>query len=170
MSILIRNIFGLWALAVSAVGGYIDNVHEVSQAQRLEMIQIDDPNEYEKGNCDSLEQVFRNYGMTDRERDFFFGQGILNRESGCGRDTYNDQSGDTGVCQLTHLHSKPGYFFGKYYDNGWAVDLFGLYVGKAHGGIHRDHPNIVPACLWLLRGGSFEPGTLNTDPWNLSLF
>lgn len=153
-------------VALSITSAVSDFKDTYSQAVRLESIQIDNPDEYEKGNCESLAQVFRHYGMTDNEYYFFFTRGILERESGCGRDTYNDRTGDTGVCQLTHLHSKPGYFNGKYYDNGWAVDLFGLYVGKAHGGYHKDHPNIVPACLFLLRKG-FEPGIINEQPWRL---
>lgn len=151
--------------------GLTGNVKDLPQAERLNnqvQIAITNASDYIPGDCDSLELAFRNYGMTDAESHFFFGQNILNRESGCGRDTYNDRTGDTGVCQLTHLHSKPGYFFGKYYDNGWAVELFGLYVGKQYGGMHKNHPNIIPACLWLLRGGSFEPGTINRSPWRAS--
>lgn len=143
--------------------------HNLPQAERLlNEIVLQDHNLYVKGSCESLKQVFYHYGMTADEEAFFFGRGILERESGCGRDTYNDRTGDTGVCQLTHLHSKPGYFFGEYYERGWAVELFGLYVGKRFSGLHKDHPNIVPACLWLLRGGSFEPGTINRDPWKAS--
>ena len=125
---------------------------------------------YVRGDCESLGRLFSYYGATKEELSFFIGQEILRRESGCGLDTYNERTGDTGVCQLTHLHSKPGYFFGKYYEQGWAVELFGLYVGSRYEGAQRDDPNIIPACLWLLRGGSFSPGKLNTDPWNASLF
>lgn len=140
--------------------------HDLPRAERLlNQVVIQDPNLYVKGDCESLKQVFLHHGMTANEEAFFFGRGILERESGCGRDTYNDRTGDTGVCQLTHLHSKPGYFFGKYYERGWAVELFGLYVGKRYAGAQRDDPNIVPACLWLLRKGSFEPGTIFTEPW-----
>lgn len=138
-----------------------------STAKRLHRIDLSQPPGYIKGDCESLKELFRWHGMTDEESSFFFGQGILKRESGCGRDTYNENTGDTGVCQLTHWHSKPGYFFGKYYSRGWAVELFNLYVGSAHQGIDRDDPNNIPACLWLLRGGTLVPGKLNTDPWNL---
>ena len=153
-----------WIVAILALVSF--QVAEIdTQAVRGEQEQVTYLDEYEKGNCESLANVFRNYGMTDDEAYFFFGRGILERESGCGRDTYNERTGDTGVCQLTHLHSKPGYFFGTYYGQGWAVELFGLYVGKAHGGFHKDHPNTVPACLWLLRGGTMNPGIINTQPW-----
>lgn len=147
----------------------MDQTSELPTAERGVQNQIYNPDVYTRGDCESLANVFRHYGMTDDEYNFFFTKGILERESGCGQDTYNERTGDTGVCQLTHLHSKPGYFFGKYYESGWAVELFGLRVGKRFQGIHRNHPNIIPACLWLLRGGSFSPGTLFTDPWKLSM-
>lgn len=123
---------------------------------------------YEKGNCDSLAEVYRNTGMTQEEEAFFFGQNILWKESRCGLTTYNKNSGDTGTCQLTHLHSKPGYYAGEYWPRGWARDLFGLEVGKAHNGKHKDHHLITKACLWLLRGGSFEPGAIDKNPWKAS--
>lgn len=167
-SYLARNLFGLtWVILY----GLTPNVHELSQAERLNnavQIGIANASDYIPGDCDSLELAFRRHGMTDEESDFFFGRRILERESGCGQDTYNERTGDTGVCQLTHLHSESGYFFGKYYESGWAVELFGLYVGKRYAGYQRDDPNIIPACLWLLRGGSFEPGTINRSPWRAS--
>lgn len=142
-------------------------VADLPSADRLERYEIQDPDFYVRGNCESLAKVFRHYGMTDEEYSFFFKRGILWRESQCGIDTYNERTGDTGVCQLTHWHSKPGYYNGTYYSNGWATELFELLVGKYWGGIHRDHSNIIPACLWLLRGGNFEPGIVDTDPWNI---
>lgn len=145
--------------------------NDLPQAVRLNNaveVAIRDASDFIPGDCNSLELAFRNHGMTDDERDFFFGRGILERESGCGQDTYNERTGDTGVCQLTHVHSESGYFFGEYYESGWAVELFGLYVGKRYAGYQRNDPNIIPACLWLLRGGSFEPGQLFTEPWRAS--
>lgn len=154
-------------MVLSGATGAIDTIRELPTAERLNNQQTIYP-DYIKGDCDSLEELFRWHGMTDDESDFFFGNGILWRESGCGLDTYNDRTGDTGVCQLTHWHSKPGYYAGIYYEKGWATELFDLSVGKAHRGIHRDHHNIIPACLWLLRGGSYEPGTVDRKPWKAS--
>jgi len=134
-----------------------------STADRLERINLTPT--YIKGDCGSLEQLFRFHGMTNEEHAFFFSRGILKRESECGRDTYNEATGDTGVCQINPVHSRSGYFFGKYYEHGWTIDLFGFTAG--HKGIDRDDPNIIPACLWLLRGGNYTPGKLNTSPWSL---
>lgn len=167
MGYLIRNLVGISLILISAITGNLDGLQELSQAERIENWHTIYP-DYERGNCDSLEELFRWHGMTDEESRFFFDDNILWRESRCGLDTYNERTGDTGVCQLTHFHSKPGYFFGRYYEQGWALKLFNLQVGKTHGGVQRDHPNIVPACLWLLRGGSYEPGTINRQPWKAS--
>lgn len=131
------------------------------------------PPDYVRGDCDSLADLLRWHGAIEEEIDFFLGRppyggNVLWRESGCGLDTYNDSSGDTGFCMLTHWHSKPGWAFGTKWSGGWARDLFGLEVGKIHGGKHRDHPNIAPACLYLLRDGEPTPGVRNVRPWDLT--
>lgn len=154
-------------LVISTIIGAAETNTKAVRGDQIQILEVD-IDSYERGNCESLAQVFRNYGMTDEEYNFFFGRNIIYRESGCGIGTYNNRTGDTGVCQLTHLHSEPGYFFGKYYESGWAVELFGLYVGKQYKGAQRDDPNIIPACLWLLRGGTMTPGKLFTQPWRKS--
>lgn len=124
------------------------------------------PPSYEPGRCGELEQLFRWWGATDAEVAFFFGERILWRETRCGLDNYNERTGDTGVCQLTHLHSKPGWFFGQEWgEGGWTWPLFGIRVGSAHRGAWAEHPSMPAACLWLLRGGSHEPGTIFRQPW-----
>lgn len=123
------------------------------------------PDAYEYGNCESLAGVFRNYGATEQEIQWFVPK--LDRESGCGRDVYNERTGDTGVCQLTGLHARKGYFFGKFYQNGWASELFGLSLGKANGGADGYHPATIPACLWLLRGGGLPNAFGGKAAWNM---
>lgn len=131
-----------------------------------------DPNEYVRGNCESLATVFAYHGATESELDFFFGRtggtNILKRESGCGLDTYNESTGDTGVCQITAVHSQSGYFWGRSYGwGGWTWNEFGILAGMAHRGAYRDDAGMIDACLFLLRGGSHEPGTIDRAPWRI---
>jgi hypothetical protein len=113
------------------------------------------PQTWTPGNCDSVAAVFRTRGATDNEIFFFFGRGVINRETRCGLDTLNEATGDSGICQINPVHNRAGYFWGKSYgDGGWLRAEFGLQTRQ-----FTSSPAWVNACLYLYRkeGGS---------PWN----
>jgi len=97
------------------------------------------------GDCDSWAAVFLDQGGTDAEVAFFVPR-IIERESGCGRDTLNDRGGDTGICQIHPIHDRAGYFGGVYYPNGWLMTLHGL-----HTRVDTDSELWAGACLTLYR-------------------
>jgi hypothetical protein len=97
------------------------------------------------GDCDSWEAEFARRGATDDDRAFFFGAGIIWRETRCGADTLNEASGDTGICQINPIHNRAGYFGGRYFgDGGWLGVLHGLRTR-----VEVDSPAWVDACLTL---------------------
>jgi len=119
------------------------------------------------GDCTAWADVFRHYGATELEVQFFFGNArpwgvprtnIIGSESDCGRDFINENTSDRYVCQLNGVHSEAGYSFGTYYGpGGWMLELFGLRGGRAvTTQAEASTLDAVPACLWLLRGG-FTP-------------
>lgn len=81
---------------------------------------------------------------------------ILDRESGCGRDTLNDSTGDTGVCQISPVHNQAGYFGRvQYGPGGWLLELHGLTTR-----VDTDSPAWAAACLTLYRvcgAGPWQP-------------
>ncbi len=107
------------------------------------------------GDCAAWGDVFRSYGATDTEVAFFVPR-ILDRETGCGRDTLNDSTGDTGVCQVNPVHNRSGYFGGRHFGaGGWLVELHGLTTR-----VDTDSPAWVAACLTLYRvcgSGAWRP-------------
>lgn len=107
------------------------------------------------GDCDSWAPVFQSYGATPDEVAFFVPR-IIRRETGCGRDTLNERSGDTGLCQINPTHNRAGYFGGRYFgDGGWLASLHGLRTRH-----DVDNPEWVNACLTLFRvcgSGPWQP-------------
>jgi len=98
------------------------------------------------GDCESWGEWFTHYGATDTERSFFVPR-ILDRETGCGRDTLNERTGDSGICQHNPIHNRAGYFGGRYFgDGGWLMALHGLRTRQ-----NTDSVTWVPACLTLYR-------------------
>lgn len=74
------------------------------------------------GDCESYRPWF-----TPAAAAFFVDGGILERESGCGRDLLNESTGDSGPCQINPVHNNPGWFDGREYGaGGWLYDLHGL--------------------------------------------
>ena len=110
-------------------------------------------------DCGSWLTEFERHGATPAEIGFFFGEGIIWRETRCGGDTYNEHTGDTGICQITPLHGRSGWFYGQYWPEGWLVQ-FGLTPRHTPGSVRW-----VDACLWLVRGGTMQPGVVNRSPW-----
>lgn len=107
------------------------------------------------GDCSAWATVFASYGATDDEVAFFVPR-ILDRESGCGRDTLNDSTGDTGVCQISPVHNRAGYFGRvQYGPGGWLLELHGLTTR-----VDTDSPAWAAACLTLYRvcgAGPWQP-------------
>lgn len=97
------------------------------------------------GDCASWVPVFESYGATPDEVAFFVPR-IIERESGCGRDTINS-IGDSGVCQINPVHNKAGWFGRvEYGDGGWLHALHGLTTWH-----DTDSSDWVGACLTLYR-------------------
>ena len=127
------------------------------------------------GDCDSWAAVFRWYGATDREVEFFFVSGypwgvprtnIIRRESGCGLDFVNEATSDRYVCMLNGINWTPGYAYGTYYPNGWPMDVFGFRGGRSITTQQEaSNPAIIPACLWLLRGGTTPDAFEGVSHW-----
>lgn len=106
------------------------------------------------GDCDAWADVFRHHGATDIEVAFFVPR-IIERESGCGRDTLNDQTGDTGICQVSPVHNRAGYFGRRYFDTGgWLHAIHGLTTR-----VDTDSPTWAAACLTLYRVCGSGPWT-----------
>ncbi len=79
------------------------------------------------GDCESVRRVFNYFDPSGNSAAFFVDGGIANRESGCGLDTLNEATGDTGVVQLNPVHNRAGYFGGRSFgDGGWLMALHGL--------------------------------------------
>lgn len=98
------------------------------------------------GDCDAWAEVFRSYGATATEVAFFVPR-IIDRESGCGRDTLNERTGDTGVCQVNPVHNRAGYFGQvQYGPGGWLLELHGLTTR-----VDTANPAWASACLTLFR-------------------
>mgnify|MGYP000499883217 CR=1 FL=1 len=78
------------------------------------------------GDCESWAPVFRWFGASDAEVGFFVPR-IIGRESGCGADTLNEATGDSGVCQINPVHNRAGWFGRQEYGaGGWLLALHGL--------------------------------------------
>lgn len=118
------------------------------------------------GDCAAWMDVFRHYGATEREVAWFLP--IIRRESTCGTDFINDNTSDRYVCQLNGVHSQPGYAFGTYYgEGGWMLELFGLPGGRSvTTQAEASTVLAVPACLWLLRGGTTPDSFAGAYHWN----
>lgn len=119
------------------------------------------------GDCDSWESVFRLYGATDLEVQFFFGDArpwgvprtnIAWLESRCGLDFINDNTSDRSICMLNGVHSQAGYADGILWpDGGWVLALFDLRGGRiVTTQAEASNPQYAAACLWLVRDGD-EP-------------
>jgi len=79
------------------------------------------------GDCESVRRVFNYFDPSGNSAAFFVDGGIAKRESGCGLDTLNESTGDTGVVQLNPVHNRAGYFGGRSFgDGGWLMALHGL--------------------------------------------
>ena len=107
------------------------------------------------GDCDGWGAVFAWYGATPAEVAFFVPR-IIRRESSCGRDMLNDRTGDSGICQVSPIHNRAGYFGGRYFgDGGWLLALHGLTTR------HELHSvRWADACLTLYRvcgAGAWRP-------------
>jgi hypothetical protein len=107
------------------------------------------------GDCESWRPVFAYYGADQAALEFFIDGGILRRESGCGLDTLNDDTSDSGICQINPIHQRAGYFGGvEFGTGGWLTALHGLATG-----IDTDNPAWAAACVTL-----FE--VCGTGPWS----
>lgn len=81
------------------------------------------------GDCESWRPVLEHFGASPAEVAFFVDAGIFRRESGCGRDTLNESTGDSGVGQLNPVHNRAGWFGGREFGSGgWLLALHGLTV------------------------------------------
>lgn len=118
------------------------------------------------GDCGAWADVFRHYGATETEIAWFVP--VLQRETECGRDFINDDTSDRYVCQLNGVHAEPGYSYGTYYgEGGWMLELFGLRGGRAvTTQAEASTVLAVPACLWLLRGGTTPDTFAGAHHWN----
>ena len=97
------------------------------------------------GDCESWRAVFRYHGASTETVAFFVDGGIISRESGCGLDTLNDDTDDSGVCQINPIHNRAGYFGGvEFGQGGWLMALHGLRTGIA-----TDDPRWAAACITL---------------------
>jgi hypothetical protein len=106
------------------------------------------------GDCEAWRQVFAARGATAAELEFFFDGGIIWRETRCGADTLNEQSGDSGICQINPIHNRPGWFGGREFGaGGWLGMLHGLSVRN-----NTDSVAWTDACLTLFR-------VCGTGPW-----
>lgn len=111
------------------------------------------------GDCLSWSGEFVARGATADEIRFFFGEGIVERESGCGRDTLNDATGDTGICQINNVQNRSGWFGGRYFGGGgWLLALHGLRTRQV-----TDSPAWVDPCLTLYR-------VCGERPWRLGVW
>jgi hypothetical protein len=122
------------------------------------------------GDCARWAAIFTWYGATPLEVQYFFGDArpwgvprsnIIGNETGCGSDFINESTSDRYICQLNGINWEPGYAYSTYYPNGWPMDLFGFRGGRdVTTQAEASNPDLVTACLWLLRGG-FTPDTFN---------
>ena len=128
------------------------------------------------GDCQSWRAVFAWYGATPDELEFFFGNArpwgvprsnIIQGESKCGLDFINESTSDRYVCQLNGVHAQPGSAFGTYYGpGGWLWALFHLRGGRAvTTQAEASTVAAVPACLWLLRGGTTPNSFAGARSW-----
>lgn len=110
-------------------------------------------------NCDDWDDLYRCLQATVTEVQTL--NWIRQRESGCGWRLVNPGSSDIGDCQLNGAaHGVPGWSFGQYWPNGWAVDRIGLRPGTDRetwrSNASYDNPEgitrLAAACLMLLRG------------------
>lgn len=115
------------------------------------------------GDCDSFRAPLTARGATPAAVSFFVDQGILQRESGCGRDLLNESTNDTGPCQINPVHNRPGWFDGvEYGEGGWLGALHGLTAGT-----NPTAPQWLDACitLWNACGpGPWRPPYSCTKP------
>ena len=129
---------------------------EYSPAERGEQVYLGpqiDPSTWTPGDCDSVKAIFEARGATPEETSFFFGRGIIRRETRCGLDTLNESTGDSGICQINPVHNRAGYFWGvSYGDGGWLMHLFGLQTRQ-----YTDSPEWVDACLHMYRKAGASP-------------
>lgn len=98
------------------------------------------------GDCTGWGAVLASYGATPDEVAFFVPR-ILERETGCGRDTLNDSTGDSGICQINPIHNRAGWFGGREFGaGGWLGELHGLTTR-----VDTDSPAWAAACITLYR-------------------
>ena len=107
------------------------------------------------GDCDSFRPVLAHLGATAQAVTFFVDQGILRRESGCGRDLLNEATLDTGPCQINPAHNRPGWFDGvEYGEGGWLYARHQLTAG-----INPAAPAWLEACITLWNACGSGPWT-----------
>lgn len=105
------------------------------------------------GDCTGWGEVLAWYGATADEVAFFVPR-ILDRETGCGRDTLNDSTGDSGICQINPVHNRDGWFGGREFGSGgWLAELHGLTTR-----VDTDSVAWAAACITLHR-------VCGTGPW-----
>lgn len=106
------------------------------------------------GDCDSWRPVLEHHGATAEAVAFFIDGGILHRETRCGLDTLNEDTQDSGICQINPIHNQPGWFGGREFGpGGWLGNLHGLDAG-----VNTDDPAWAAACVTLFN-------VCGTGPW-----
>lgn len=106
------------------------------------------------GDCDSWRPVLEHYGASSEAVQFFVDGGILHRETRCGLDTLNEDTYDSGICQINPVHQRAGWFGGREFGpGGWLTNLHGLRVG-----VNTDDPAWAAACITLFN-------VCGTGPW-----
>lgn len=108
------------------------------------------------GDCESWRAVFTAAGATPELLGFFIDDGILWRETRCGIDTLNEDTNDSGICQINPIHNRAGWFGGREFgDGGWLGELHDLTAG-----FDTNSPRWVDACITLFEvcgSGPWQP-------------
>lgn len=106
------------------------------------------------GDCDTWRPVLEHHGASPAAVEFFVDGGILHRETRCGLDTLNEDTNDSGICQINPIHNQAGWFGGREFgDGGWLTALHGLRTGR-----NTDDPAWAAACVTLFN-------VCGTGPW-----